>query len=184
VSLPRLGVRGVVLATGALAALLAAAIVVEGRGLPFDPGDDQDQPAVPYPPSSSARLPAPQLHLPAKRPEDNRRYLLWSTDGFPDMVNGRASTNPVEIGDLIEEMRDFPDPATVARLREYGVRSVILHTARTPGTPQEDAARAPIAGLPLDRERFPGLVVYVIRSPSAGSGPSPGSGAAAPGPAG
>ena len=39
-------------------------------------------------------VPAPQLHLPAERPEDNRRYLLWSTDGFPKIVNGRSSTEP------------------------------------------------------------------------------------------
>ena len=27
-------------------------------------------------------------------PTDNRRYLLWSTDGFPAIVNGRSSLNP------------------------------------------------------------------------------------------
>jgi hypothetical protein len=176
----RVSRRGVTAATAALAALLALLIAVEGRGLPFDPGDYQEQPAVPYPPASTAEAPAPQFHLPAERPEDNRRYLLWSTDGFPEMVNGRASTNPDLIEDLVDQMAAFPDPATVDRLRGFGVRSVVLHTDRAAGSPQEDAAAASIAELPLARRRLSGgLLVYELRSPSAGSGPSPGSAAAA-----
>ena len=101
-------------------------------------------------------MPAPQLHLPAERAEDNRRYLLWSTDGFPKIVNGRASTNPDRIEELIEEMAGFPDPTTVERLREFGVRSVVLHTERAPGTPQAFAATASIEGLPLSRSELPG----------------------------
>jgi hypothetical protein len=162
----------------ATAVILVLLIAVEGRGLPFDPGDDQAQPPVPDPPVSTAAVPAPQLHLPAERAEDNRRYLLWSTDGFPKIVNGRASTNPDLIEDLIDEMAGFPDAPTVERLREFGVESVVLHTDRTPGTPQATAAAAAIEGLPLSRRELPGgLIVYELRSPSAGSGPSPGSGA-------
>jgi hypothetical protein len=159
----------------AIAGLLVLGILVDGRGLPFDPGDHQEQPAVPHPPPSTAQVPAPQLHLPAGYPEDNRRYLLWSTDGFPEIVNGKASTEPDRVGNLIAGMRNFPDAATVARLRAYGVRSVVLHTGRTPGTPQQTAARAAIAGLPLERRKLQGLVVYVIHSPRAGSAPRVGS---------
>jgi hypothetical protein len=172
-----LGRRG--LRTRALAAagaVLALLIVVEGRGLPFDPLDDQDQPAVPYAPAATADVPAPQLHLPAQTAEDNRRYLLWSTDGFPKMVNGRASTNPDLIENLIDEMDGFPDALTVERLEEFGVRSVILHTDRAAGSPQAFAAAASIEGLPLARRELPGgLIVYELLSPSAGSGPSEGS---------
>ncbi len=173
-----LGRRGLGARTlAAAAAVLVLAIVVEGRGLPFDPLDDQDQPPAPYPPASTAAVPAPQLHLPAERPEDNRRYLLWSTDGFPKIVNGRASTIPDRIEDLIDEMAGFPNAATVERLRELGVRSVVLHTDRAAGTPQAFAASAPIEGLPLSRRELPGgLVVYELRSPSAGAGPSARSG--------
>jgi hypothetical protein len=179
------GLRGRGLKAGAVtgaAAILVVAIVIEGRGLPFDPLDDQEQPAVPDPSVSTAAVPAPQLHLPAERAEDNRRYLLWSTDGFPEIVNGRASTNPDQIEDLIEEMAGFPDGPTVERLREFGVEAVVLHTDRTPGTPQAVAASASIQGLPLSRRELPGgLIVYELRSPSAGSGPSPGSAATASG---
>jgi hypothetical protein len=170
-----LGARGL----AATAAILSLLIVIEGRGLPFDPLDDQDQPPIPDPPASIAAVPTPQLHLPAERAEDNRRYLLWSTDGFPEIVNGRASTIPDQVEDLIDEMAGFPDAATVERLREYGVESVVLHTDRALGTPQAFAASASIKGLPLSRRELPGgLIVYELRSPSAGSGPSARSGAA------
>jgi hypothetical protein len=164
------GPRGASVAIGAVALVLVAAVVVEGRGLPFDPRDDQDQPRVPDVPVSTADVAAPQLHLPAELAEQNRRYLLWSTDGFPKIVNGRASTQPEEIEELILAMRTFPDRASVQRLRAVGVRSVVLHADLAPGTPQADAALAPIAGLGLARRVLPGgLVVYELRSPSAGS---------------
>ena len=73
------------------------------------------QPEMPDAPPAPAGAPAPQLHLPALRPEDNRRYLLWSSDGFPKMINGRSSTIPEFTTDLIESMDDFPSRATVAR---------------------------------------------------------------------
>jgi hypothetical protein len=157
----------------ATTALLACLIAVEGRGLPFDPFDDQDQPVVDAVPASVADVPDPQLHLPAEGSEENRRYLLWSSDGFPLIVNGRASTRPDSIEQLIIEMRDFPDAATVARLREYGVRSVVLHTDLAEGWPQAGAEQKPIAGLGLVRSERPGgLVIYELRSPSAGSAPT------------
>jgi hypothetical protein len=174
------GPGGAIRLVGVLGAILVAAIVIEGRGSPLDPDDRQDQPAVPDPPASTANLPAPQLHLPAQRPEDNRRYLLWSTDGFPDMVNGRASTEPELTEDAIDAMDTFPDPPSVALLLELGVRSVVLHTDRVAGTPQANAAAAPIGNLPLIKRRLSGgLIVYLVRSPRAGSASAAGSGPAA-----
>ena len=49
-----------------VAAVLALAIAIEGRGLPFDPTDSQAQPRAPTLPPSTAAVPAPQLHLPAE----------------------------------------------------------------------------------------------------------------------
>jgi hypothetical protein len=153
--------------------LVVLAIVVEGRGLPFDPTDAQAQPEVPPAPVSTADLPTPQLHLPADNAKQNRAYQLWSSDEFPDLVNGRASTNPDLILQLIYEMNTFPDRRTVETLRRYGVRTVVLHTDLTLGTPQQGAAKKPVAGLPLTRRSLPGgLVVYELDSSSASSGPS------------
>ena len=95
----------------AIAAVCVLAIVIEGRGLPFDPFDNQAQPRVPAIPPSTASVPAPQLHLPAERAADNRRYILWSTDGFPELVNGRSSLNPAFTQHLIRRMEPFPDRA-------------------------------------------------------------------------
>jgi hypothetical protein len=144
--------------------------VVEGRGIPFDPYDDQEQPAVDEVPPSVADVQQPQLHLPATGGEENRRYLLWSTDGFPDIVNGRASTRPDSIEALIEDMEGFPDRATVERLRDYGVRSVIVHTDRIPEGEPSAAYPARASALGLSLERRGPLLVYELRS-SAGSEP-------------
>jgi hypothetical protein len=162
----------------ALAGLLVLVIVTEGRSLPFDPFDDQAMPQAPPVGTSTADIPTPQLHLPAHTAKENRAYQLASTDGFPDIVNGRASTNPHTILELVNQMDSFPDAASVARLQAYGVRSVILHLGLTEGTPQAGAARKPIAGLPLRSYRLPGLVVYEVGSSNASPGPSAGSRAA------
>jgi hypothetical protein len=159
----------------AVAGLLALAVVVEGRGLPFDPLGDRAQPRVPGAPADVSSLPAPQLHLPALRPEDNRRYLLWSTDGFPAIVNGRSSLQPHFTIRLIDRMRGFPDRRTADILARLGVRSVVLHTRRAPGTPWADAATRPTDGLALTRSRRDGLIVYEIRSPAMARGAGAGS---------
>lgn len=147
----------------AVAALLALAILVEGRGLPFDPTDSQAQPAVPPVPPSTASAPAPQLHLPGERAPDNRRYILWSTDGFPKLVNGRSSLNPAFTSRLIQNVSGFPDRRTVTLLDRIGVRSVVLHADRAKGTPWAGAARRSVRGLPVTRTREDGLVIYELR---------------------
>jgi hypothetical protein len=88
---------------------------------------------------------------------------------------------------LVRDMANFPDPATVKELQQYGVRTVILHTGLTLGTPQQGMARKPIAGLPLRRYRLPdkpGLVFYEVGSSNASSGlsaPSRAAGTSGPG---
>jgi hypothetical protein len=147
---------------GGSALLLAAAIAVEGRGLPFDPTDAQAQPEVPAAPVEFSTIPAPQLHLPAALADDNRRYLLWSTDGLRDLVNGRSSTQPEFTEELIAEMAEFPSPATVARLRELGVATVVLHVDRIAGTPQGSAPARPLGGLDVERRRVGNVIVYEL----------------------
>jgi hypothetical protein len=156
----------------AVAGVLGLAIVTEGRSLPFDPFDNQAQPPVPPSGPSTADIPGPQLHLPALTAKENRAFQLESTQGFPELVNGRASTNPAVVLNLVHDMANFPDAATVAELQQYGVRTVILHIGLTEGTPQAGAAKKSIGGLPLRSYRLPGLVVYEVGSSNASSGPS------------
>ncbi len=163
----------------AVAGLLALAIVTEGRSLPFDPFGNQAMPDVPPAQPSTDEIPTPQLHLPALTAKENRAFQLASTEGFPDMVNGRASTNPAVVLDLVKHMTNFPDPATVRELQAYGVRTVILHLGLSEGTPQAGAARKSIAGLPLTACRLPDLIVYELGVSDASSRPTTGSRAAA-----
>jgi hypothetical protein len=164
----------------AIACVLALAIVTEGRSLPFDPFDNQAMPDVPPAQPSPKEIPTPQLHLPALTAKENRAFQLASTDGFPDMVNGRASTNPAVVLDLVKHMATFPDAATVRELQDYGVRTVVLHLGLTEGTPQAGAARKSIAGLPLTACRLGDrLIVYELGSSSASPPGTTGSRAAA-----
>jgi hypothetical protein len=149
-------------AAGAMAAAVALAIAVEGRGLPFDPTGSQAQPAVPESPLSFESIPAPQLHLPAALAEDNRRYLLWSTDGFPDLVNGRSSTQPEFTEDLIAGMDGFPDGPTIARLRALGVATVVLHLDWIALTPEQGVPRRPPDALNVESRRIGSVVVYEL----------------------
>ena len=163
----------------AVAGLLALVIVTEGRSLPFDPFDNQAMPDVPPAQASTNEIPTPQLHLPALTAKENRAYQLAASDGFPDMVNGRASTNPAVVLDLVKHMASFPDAATVRELQDYGVRTVILHLGLTEDTPQMGAARKSIRGLPLTACKLPGLIVYEVGSSTTSPRPSAGSGAGA-----
>jgi hypothetical protein len=163
--------RRLVWAGPAVAAALALAVVIDGRGLPFDPFGNRAQPQVPRIPPSTASVPAPQLHLPALRATDNRRYILWSTDGFPALVNGRSSLNPAFTEHLIENVEGFPSRQSVALLARLGVRSVVLHTDRVARTPWHRAAKRSVAGLPLIRTRRGELVIYAIRPASTTAAP-------------
>jgi hypothetical protein len=157
------GRRGARAAT-AVAAALALVVVIEGSGFGIDRGGEAlagyPHPTVPRAPAGLTGLPAPLLQLPAAR-EDNRRYLLWSTDDFPAMLNGRTSFEPVFFQDTLKAVACFPDRASVARLRRIGVRTVVVHTDRPDRSNIDCAERfAPPRGLGLQRERRGPLVIY------------------------
>ena len=145
---------------GAAAATLAAvalcaAVLADGWGF-------ADHPTVPLPPPGQTAAPQPQLHLPAVAP-DNRRYALWSTAGFPRMVNGRGSFEPRHFTALMRETARFPDRRSVRALRRLGVRSVTVHLARARGTPLERASTRSLRGLDLERQRRRGTVLFLLR---------------------
>lgn len=148
----RLGAR----AAAAAVALACVAILAEGWGF-------ADHPTVPLAPPGQRAAPQPALHLPA-RPADNRRYVLWSTDGFPAIVNGRGSFMPRQLEELLRVTARFPDARSVAYLRRLGVRSVTVHLTRTPrASPLRDASTRSLRGLDLARTRRGGEVLFVLR---------------------
>ncbi len=143
----------------ALAVAFVAVILFEGAG--FEGLDGPAHPAVPKPPLALGSLPDPQLHLPMSR-VGNRRYVLWSTDGFPQIVNGRASFGPRLTSEIAYRVRNFPDRESAAYLRRIGVRTVVLYTQLAPGTSWARAAERPVSGLGLGRERRGAAIVYRV----------------------
>ena len=156
--------RGGRVATACAVGLLAV-VVIEGSGFGLGRGGEAvagyPHPTVPAAPAGLAGLHAPLLQLPTAR-EDNRRYLLWSTDGFPKMLNGRTSFDPTFFNAAVKATACFPDRASVAFLRRVGVRTVVVHTD-LPADPQAPVCRTGSAApeqLGLQRTRRGPLVVY------------------------
>jgi hypothetical protein len=141
-------------------AVLVVAVLAEGAG--FSSKGGPAHPTVPREPAGQRGLAAPQLHLPMSR-EGNRRYVLWSTAGFPRIVNGRASFQPSLTTAIAIDVAGFPDARSVARLRALGVRTVVFHPALARGTAWDGADGRPLSGLPLTRERRGDVVVFHLR---------------------
>lgn len=143
-------------AAAAAIALACVAILAEGWGF-------AEHPTVPLAPPGQRAAPQPALHLPAGA-FDNRRYVLWSTDGFPDIVNGRGSFIPRQFEEVLRVTASFPDRRSVTYLRRLGVRSVTVHVARTaPGDPLREASTRSLRGLDLERTPRGGALLFVLR---------------------
>jgi hypothetical protein len=151
----------------AVAVALVAAVLVEGSGFGIGRGGEllaaPAHPVVPPPPAGLQPDPQPQLHLPVTVGA-NRRYVLWSTDGFPKLVNGRGSFVPAELVRVAHEVERFPDRASVARLRALGVRVVVLHPELARATAWEGAPARSVAGLGVRRRRSGSVVLYDLGS--------------------
>jgi hypothetical protein len=129
-------------------------VLAEGRGaIPYMP--------VPPAPPTLSTVEAPYLVLPTHEVVD-MNVMLWSTDRFADLVNGGSGLVPTELRRVREVVTTFPDAASVAHLREIGVRSVVVLPSRLGGTALAEAATLPIGGLPLTRQVYPDAVVFSL----------------------
>jgi hypothetical protein len=98
-------------------------------------------------------------------PSDERtdlNVMLWSTNGFPEMVNGASSVVTPARQELRDLMRSFPSGPSVARLRTLGIRSVVVVRDRIVGTPYESALYAPIDGLGITKQSIGPDLLYTI----------------------
>jgi hypothetical protein len=158
--------RGRLRAASVAAPALAAIVLLEGSASGVDRGGQSlaapPHPRAPAEPAGLRGLAQPILSLPM-RADDNRRYLLWSTAGFPELVNGRSSLNPRSFLELEEQVAGFPDRRSVDALRRMGVATVVVHLDRARGTPWVDAGTAPVRGLALRRDRRGELVRFLLR---------------------
>ncbi|HVE98901.1 MAG TPA: hypothetical protein VNA12_06955 [Mycobacteriales bacterium] len=137
-------------------ALLATALscVVFAEGMPRLP-----QPDVPARPAALDAVTVPRVHLPTDFAHDPA-YMYFSVADFTAISNGSTSFVPPRLERLRQDLATFPDAASVASLRELGLRAVVLHLDRAPGTQWAETALRPIDGLGLTREQLGDLVVY------------------------
>ena len=136
----------------ALAVALPALVLIEGMGFPAP------HPTVAKPPPGLAEAASPRLHLPMYEYE-SRRFLVWSTNGFPEIVNGRGSFKPTQFDQLEQLMASFPDRRVVDHLRQLGVRTVVLHPDIVEGTAWEDWRSWPLRGTSTG-----GVVIYRLNT--------------------
>ncbi|PWU51508.1 hypothetical protein DLJ46_04840, partial [Micromonospora globispora] len=114
---------------------------------------------VPAEPAALRGLAGPALVLPSGGGREFH-VMLWSTDGFPRLVNGLASFTPASQQRIRAASATFPDAASVAYLRAAGVRTVVLLPGYAAGTPWRDAAARPVDGLGIRRETVGDGIVY------------------------
>ena len=62
----------------------------------------------------------------------DQSVMLWSTDGFPKMVNGGSGFFPNSTTEIRTRRRAFPDAASVEYLRSKGIRTVVVLRAASP----------------------------------------------------
>lgn len=141
-------------------ALLTVALLAEGLGRPAGGLVEPELRRFPQA--------GPQLHLPSDDFSDVQ-YMFWSLDGFPEIVNGYSGFTPRLLQDLRRETVNFPDLASVERLQGLGVRTVVLHTDRSAGSPWATAESKPVDGLPLSRTTNGKMVVFELL-PGSGDG--------------
>jgi hypothetical protein len=150
----------------AIGLVLVIGIVGEGAG-------HLGHPVVPRPARAEIGLPGPLLDLPTDGTLD-RVWQYFSTNGFYKIPIGNSTFDMPQVDDLRGGMKNFPDKASVEKLRYYGIRTVVLHTVTYPELPPEHglvipeppaplaAAAKPVAGLGVTRRRVGSLVIYEI----------------------
>ena len=134
-------------------ALLTLIILTEGSGLVYP------HPRVPAAPASLAGLRQPLLELPAQAP-DNRRYLLWSTDGFPKLLNGRTGFQPRYFAGTLRAVDGLSSVQALDDLRSRGVATIVINDQLPGGTQLVAAAERllPLSGVSSER-RGPLLIL-------------------------
>ena len=88
--------------------------------------------------------------------------MVWSTEGFPAIVNGGSGFTPDRLREVREVLTTFPDAASVRLLRDLGVRSVVVVKSKAANSPFASAVDADVTGLGIEREDTPDAVIYRI----------------------
>ncbi len=138
------------------ALLVVPALLALGEGL-----NTTAHPTAPLSPAALRQTNGPVLILPSDSWYDTR-VMLWSTEGYPRIVNGSSAVRPINQQHLRQAAQSFPDPSSVDILRSYGIRTVIIIRADVRNTPFVGALMPPAPGLPLTRTETPEAVVFTL----------------------
>jgi hypothetical protein len=123
-------------ASATVVAALAAAVLVEGA-------DRLPQATPRQPPSVAlADVPGPVLVLPSDEISD-LTTMWWSTDRFPDVVNGGSAFVPRSLAEVRAVAAQLPSPAAFGYLRGVGVRSIVVVRDQLPGSAYARVLDAP-----------------------------------------
>jgi hypothetical protein len=133
--------------------LLAALGLSESYVIDFPAGQPAPTPIPPVYERIAALAPGAVLSLPAYRgtPDAFRQadYLLFSTAHWHPIVNGAGRQEPPQHGERMTVFARFPSQQAVDRLREVGVRYVVLHTGRASELREAVRAAETAAGVRL-----------------------------------
>ncbi|MFC5925648.1 hypothetical protein [Micromonospora vulcania] len=135
-------------------ATLLPLLLVAVEGLNTTP-----HPVVPTQPAALRTAEGPLLVLPSNQSLD-QHVMLWSTSGFPDVVNGGSGFTPRQLDDVRRVSQSFPDKTSIDYLRLFGVRTVVLLRGQVAGTPWEISIDAPVDALGITRQDVGDAVVY------------------------
>ncbi|WP_244871930.1 hypothetical protein [Catellatospora sp. TT07R-123] len=131
-----------------------ALVLIEGLNI-------TEHPVVPQQPAAMAAAQGPLLVLPSD-PLMDMKVMLWSTDRFEPIVNGNSGFQPQSLGEIRELTKNFPDQASVDRLRQIGVKTVVVLKEEAKGSPYEAALTASGDGLGLQRTETADAVTFTL----------------------
>jgi hypothetical protein len=145
------------------ALLLVPALLVVAEGI-----GQVAQPVVPSAPVALRTLAGPVLVLPTSQQGDYT-VMTWSTDGWPELVNGGSGFEPPIQSMLRRTAQAFPNADSVQRLRTAGVQTVVLDRTLAAGTPwaalaADPGSMAAAAGIQV---RYQGTAaIYTLSAPA------------------
>lgn len=141
----------------ALALIPAVLVGVEGM-------NTTPHPTVPAQPESFKNIQSPALVLPSDARD--QWVMLWSTDGFPKIVNGGSGFTPRSQENIRAAAKVFPTAQSIEYLRGLGIKTVLVlreGELSAVGSDYEHALTADVNGLPVLRTDRGDGVLFELR---------------------
>ncbi|MBA3488586.1 MAG: hypothetical protein H0T78_03420 [Longispora sp.] len=118
-------------------------------------------PEVPKSPLPFGSVQGPLIVMPSN-PLLDQSVMLWSTDGFPKMINGGSGFYPKRQEEIRIRSGDFPNAETVQYLRGLGIKTVIVLPDLVTGTGWAAGATRTGEGLGIERRVVGDTIVFTL----------------------